>query len=267
MSITHPPITIRPVRTILADATALLAVEQRSLGDSPYTPEEALAILRRREHHAHLALAEGRPVGFCSTFETSTDAGPRLELDMLGVHPDYRGRGIATALLRAAIAEAHNRGIRLFRGVVAADNLPSQRAFERAGLRHDALPRDLTVYEVRGDAPLPYLPEGWQAHVMPEALHIRDDEGRTVALAEVQRAYTLAYRGLWLERHWAATPRALLVLALGLVERARALDLDEVGYLAPPASEAPARDNEAVTWARAGYRVVGRYYRYTAGEP
>ena len=96
MSATHPPITIRPVRPILADATALLAVERRSLGDSPYTPEEALAILRREEHHAYLALAGGRPVGFCSSFETPTDAGPRLELDMLGVHPGYRGRGIAT---------------------------------------------------------------------------------------------------------------------------------------------------------------------------
>jgi ribosomal protein S18 acetylase RimI-like enzyme len=291
MSATLPAITIRPARRMLADATALLAVERRSLGDSPYTPEEALTILRRPEHHAYLALAAGRPVGFCSSFETPTDAGPRLELDMLGVHPDYRGRGVATSLLRAAMAGARARGVRLFRGTVAADNLPSQRAFEGAGLRRGALgalPYDLTVYQVQGDAPLPYLPEGWAAHVIHEGvaeapalpplrfsaegagrevLQIHDDGGHTVALAEAQQVHSLSYRGLWLERWWAASPRALLALALGLVERARGWGLDEVGYLAPHGSDTPEDEDEAVTWVRAGYRVTGRYYVYTAGEP
>ncbi len=288
MSATHPAVTIRPARPVPADAEALLAVERNSLGDSPYTPEEVLAVLRRPEHCACLALAEGRPVGFCSCFETPTDAGPRLELDMLGVLPGHRGRGIATTLLRAAMADARDRGIRLFRGVVAADNTASQRAFERAGLRHAPPPRDLTVYELQGDAPLPYLPEGWgamtthegvvEAPTRPplhfgaggpgrEVLHIRAAGGRIAALAEAQRVYTLSYRGLWLERHWAASPRALLALALGLVERARALGLDEVGYLAPPSPKALGEGDEAVTWLRAGYRVVGRYFIYTAGEP
>jgi len=270
---------------MLADATALLTVERRSLGDSPYTPEEALTILRRPEHHAYLALAAGRPVGFCSSFETPTDAGLRVELDMLGVHPDYRGRGIATSLLRAAMAGARARGIRLFRGAVAAGNVPSQRAFETAGLRRGALPSDLTVYQLQGDTPLPYLPEGWAARVIDEAtaeapvvpaprfgasgagrevLQIQDEGGRTVALAEAQQVHTLSYRGLWLERWWAASPDAHLALALGLVERARGWGLDEVGYLAPPRCDTP--EDEAVTWVRAGYRVTGRYYVYTAGE-
>ena len=80
MSATHPAVTIRPARPVPADAEALLAVERSSLGDSPYTPEEVLAVLRLPEHYACLALAEGRPVGFCSCFETPTDAGPRLEI-------------------------------------------------------------------------------------------------------------------------------------------------------------------------------------------
>jgi len=284
----RPTIAVRPARPNLPDATALLAVERRSLGDSPYTPEEVLAVLRRPEHRAYLALAGGRPVGFCSAFETPTEAGQRLELDMLGVHPDYRGRGIATSLLRLALDEARGRGIRLFRGAVAVDNVASQRAFEHVGLRRGPLPCDLTIFELQGEAPLPYLPPGWSAGTVAEGaveaptdppmrfgaagvgrhvLRLQDEEGRTVALAEVQAVHTLSYRGLWLERCWAASPRALLALAQGLVERARALHLDEVGYLAPPGPESPTEDDDAVTWARAGYRVAGRYHVYTADAP
>lgn len=288
MSATPSDITIRPARADLADAEALLAVERRSLGDSSYTPEEALAVLRRPEHHAYLALAEGRAVGFCSTIEIPTDAGLRLELDMLGVLLAHRGRGVATSLLRAAMDDARGRGVHLFRGVVAVDNTASLRAFKRAGLRCEEEPRELTVFVLQGDAPLPYLPEGWDARVVREGtlesptrpplrfaaggagrevLQIRDAAGRTAALAHVQQVYTLAYRGLWLERYWAASPRAHLALALGIVERARALHLDEVGYLAPLSPDALAEGDEAVTWVRAGYRVVGRYHVFTAGEP
>jgi len=284
----HAAITIRAARPIPADADAILAVERASLGDSAYTSAEALAVLARPEHHAYLALAEGRAVGFCSTFEAPTDVGARLELDMLGVLPAHRGRGIATSLLRAAMAEARERGVLRFRGVVAVDNAASQRAFERAGLRHDPVARDLTVFELQGEAPLPYLPKGWDALTAQEGtlatptdpplrfgadgpgrevLRLRDEGGRFVALAEAQGAHTLAYRGLWLERHWAASPRALLALALGLVERARALGLDEVGYLAPPIPADPGEGDEAITWLRAGYRAVGRYWIYTAGAP
>jgi ribosomal protein S18 acetylase RimI-like enzyme len=279
-TVPDPALVIRPARPTLTDAHALLEVERHSLGDSPYTPVEVLGVLRRPEHHAYLALRGGWVVGFCSAIETPTDGGPRLELDMLGVLPSDRRRGIATALLRAAMADAQSRGVQRFRGVVAVDNVASQRAFAAAGLRCASSPRDLTVYALRGDAPLPYLPEGWRADTVHagvlaaptepprrfgadgagrEVLRLRDAAGRAVALAEVQQVHTLAYTGLWLERHWVASPRALLVLALGLVERARALDLDEVGYLAPTGRE------EAVTWVRAGYYVAGRYAVYTGG--
>ena len=55
------------------------------------------------------------------------------------------------------------------------------------------------------------------------------------------------------------------VLRMATINGARALGLDEVGYLAP-ARDAPGEDDGAVTWTRAGYRVVGRYHIYTAGE-
>lgn len=286
MNTTHPAVAIRPTQSTIEDAEALLAVERCSLGDSPYTPAEALAVLSRAEHRAYLALVAGQPVGFCSCLETPATDGPRLELDMLGVLAEHRGRGIATSLLRAAMTDARGRGVRHFRGVVAVDNVGSQRAFERAGLRRDPSPRDLTVLEVLGDTPLPYLPEGWGADAVlagvveaptrpplrfdaggpgREVLRLRDEGGRPVALAEVQAVHTLAYSGLWLERHWAASPGALLALARGLVERARALGLDEVGYLAPPRSTDLEEGDEAVTWLRAGYSVVGRYDVYTAG--
>lgn len=283
MNPTPVPVTIRRALPAQSDAETLLAVERRSLGDSPYTAEEALAVLRRREHHAYLALAAGEPRGFLSCLETPTDDGPRLELDMLGVVPEQRGRGIATALLRTAMEEAEARGVRRFRGAVAEDNLASRRAFERAGLCSGPTPHHLTVYELLGNSPVPYLPEGWSAEVVEEGrvaapaepltslgadgegrevLALRDAEGRIVSLAEAVAVHTLSYRGLWLERYWSASPPALLVAARGLVERAKALDLDEVGYLAPPTGAAR-RTDDALAFVRAGYRVTGRYYVYT----
>ena len=58
-------------------------------------------------------------------------------------------------------------------------------------------------------------------------------------------------------------PRYLRVGLSARVDRngmeTQALDLDEVGYLAPTGRE------EAVTWVRAGYYVAGRYAVYTGG--
>lgn len=262
--------TFRRARSVLADAAAVRAVERRSLGDSSYTSHEMLQVLQRPEHHAYLACEGKRAVGFLSCLETATEAGPRLELDLLGVLPEHRGRGLATTLLRLAIHEAQGRGTHHFRGAVAEDNVPSQAAFARAGLVAGA-PAPLLVYEILGREPVD-LPPGWSCRVQerpapfpvagrsPEAYAVTDAGGELAAQAVCQPVQTLSYRGLWIEELWADS-RALAVALRAIVERAKALDLDQAGRLARGLQG----DGELDIWLRQGYRNLGPYFVFTMG--
>ncbi|OGO04231.1 MAG: hypothetical protein A2Y73_00575, partial [Chloroflexi bacterium RBG_13_56_8] len=152
---------IRRVYPTLADAQILLAVERESLGDSNYTPEEALRVLARPEHHAYVATLDGEVVGFASCFETPCERGTRLEIDMLGVAAARRRRGLATRLILHSMREAEERGVRAFRAVVAEKNLASQRAFRCAGFVSSPSPLDMLIYEVGGTIPVGFLPPKW----------------------------------------------------------------------------------------------------------
>lgn len=265
---------IRRAQPTLEDARRLLAVESASLGDSDYTPRQALAVLRRTEQCALLALEGDETVGFCSCLRTPTVAGPRLEMDLLGVLPSRQGRGLGTALIRAAQREGQGQGMRLFRAVVAADNAASLRAFAHADMMPSGPPRALLVYAMRGFVPRESLPSGWRAHILHGGMvasptgipfcagdgrtvhHISDKAGGTVALAECLEVHTLSYRGLWLERLWSAGDQAFAVLLRWLVERAKKRRLDEVGHLCAALADSPRRE----LWLAEGYASTGDYY-------
>jgi mycothiol synthase len=61
----------------------------------------------------------GEPVGF---------------VDLLGVHPEHRGRGIGTWLLLNAFARFAGAGLREAQLGVASDNPRALRIYERAGM-------------------------------------------------------------------------------------------------------------------------------------
>ncbi len=270
---------IRRAEATLADAEALLAVERQSLKDSPYTPQEVQQVLLRPEHRAYLAWEDAEPAGFCSCFITPTEEGWQLEVDLLGVAPAHRGRGLGTRLIQHSVGKALQEGIRSFRAVVAVDNLASQGAFRRAGFVPEPQPRTLLTYEVRGVAPREFLPPGWRWQVhdrgrwpAPDGVlvcsaqgparqvhRLCQERGDLVALAECLEVHTLAYAGLWVERCWASTPQAQQCLARALAERAKARDLDEVGYLAP-APAAPDEEDRFLPWLREGYQCVAPRY-------
>jgi GNAT superfamily N-acetyltransferase len=259
---------IRLASRTLADAAALLAVERASLGDSDYTPEEALAVLERTESHVYLAQVDQEYVGFCSCFETPRAEGPRLEIDMLGVLPAHRGQGIATALVARSLSDAVARGTHAFRAVVAEENRASQRAFERVGFVCSQSVQML-VYALYGWAPIAFLPAGWihrkdQAHSEGGERHrLVDADGSVAAAAECLPVHTLAYVGLWIESIWGASTQALRLMARALVERAKRLTCDEVGYLLPLADEARCWE----PLLSEGFADVGRYRVYTADLP
>jgi len=276
---------IRPALPTTEDAAALLAVERATLADSPYTPEEVRAVLARPEQHAWLAIAGQEAVGFLSCLETPAHAGRRLELDMLGVRADYRGRGLATHLLTRAITEAQCHGIPRARGVTHEDNPAAQRAFERAGLTAAQDRFEMRVYPIAGTVPLP-LPEGFtsralrpgeEAHVLDGGapwrssgegsivLAVADSAGSRAAFVEALHVHTLAYKGLWIERLRAPTTRALRAALRAIIEEAKRRTVDEVGYLAPPA--AASEPDARTAWFREGFVAMGRYRVYHWDDP
>jgi hypothetical protein len=198
---------------------------------------------------------------------------------MLGVLPAWRGRGIATQLITHALGQAAARGVRSARSVVASGNVASQRAFERAGFRALASPggaasslvHAMLVYAIGGLCPQP-LPPGWEVRLTAndacEHLEL-DHQSQLVGAAECLRVQTLCYSGLWVERLAATSDRALGWLARAVVERAKSLDLHEVGYLAPQAEPraTDARAPRCLPLVREGYADRGDYYVYTAVWP
>ena len=274
---------ISRARPTLADAQALLAVEGRTLSDSPYSPTEVLRVLQRPEHHAYLAYSAGRAIGFCSCIETASEAGVRLEIDMLGVLREHQAHGVGRSLICRCLDEARRRGTGCARAVVADDNVASQRAFERAGLQPLSGRREMLIYEVLGDAPVSFLPPSWAwkrtgegRFVWPEigrcgeqsasgrsrSTHRIVSESGRVALAEVIRVDTVSYRGLWVECLRAESETFLRTVARALVEEAKTLGLDQVGYLWPiPGSQAE-YDWRRISLVREGYQPVGVYRVY-----
>lgn len=266
---------LRQAQLTPEDASALHAVEHASLHDSGYSPSEMLEVLRRPEHVAYVAWQGEAPVGFCSCFETpalSPHSLPtrRLEVDMLGVLPQYRGRGIATALLSLGLAEARQRELHTARAAVGTSNPASQAAFARAGLVPDRHRYTMLIYVIHGLSPVEYLPAGWHHRVLVDAAELAFERHmvgpdtqaeRPFACAHTLRVQTLSYRGLWIEAFSPHSRPAAGVLARGLVEHAKGLGLDEVGYLLP---QGGAAEELQRSFLREGYVAVGEYLLFRA---
>jgi ribosomal protein S18 acetylase RimI-like enzyme len=93
------------------------------------------------EVSALVAQAEGsdgpRLVGFAHlrrSYDTFT-AGPAWSLDDLYVAPEYRGAGIARALIAACDASAHAAGGGTLRWITASDNTTAQRLYDTVATR------------------------------------------------------------------------------------------------------------------------------------
>lgn len=102
---------IRPYHPA-SDEPLLLDLWNAALGDAwPVTPEWFRAVAlndpARQEHL--LAEVDGRPVGFALA-KLSADSPPRGSILALGVHPEYRRRGVGRALHDAALERLRARG-------------------------------------------------------------------------------------------------------------------------------------------------------------
>ncbi|HNS51154.1 MAG TPA: GNAT family N-acetyltransferase [Anaerolineae bacterium] len=128
------PLTIRPFDGSLADAEGLLAVEKATFDESPYSAAEVQAMLSEGWQRAWLASDGEQIAGFVIGFPVHGLHRAWWEVDLLAVHPEWRGRRLGHRLIAETMAFGAGtcqRG----RALVADDNNASQQAFLRAGFR------------------------------------------------------------------------------------------------------------------------------------
>jgi len=104
-----------------------------------------------RRYTLWVAREAGRVVAYAIFFFTYSSflARPTLYLEDIFVHPDARGRGIATAVMRALAAEARRRGCGRFEWMVLDWNRPAIRLYRRLGAREK---KEWLLYRAEGPA-------------------------------------------------------------------------------------------------------------------
>src|SRR5207249_756646 len=134
------------------DVLTVLFEEYRVFYDAARQPEQARAFLvdRIRYNQSFLLLAEegdGRPVGFVQIYPTFTSVGLAqvLILNDLFVDHCYRGRGVASELLTAAVDFARRSGALKMRLSTAVVNHAAQRVYAHAGWRQS---QEYLTYEI-----------------------------------------------------------------------------------------------------------------------
>ncbi len=93
------------------------------------------AALRRSDVHAHLARADGEPVGYVITSENvfGLVPGPELVIEQLYVAEGVRHRGVAKALLGAVVNQAEREACDVIVSNVPSQSRDANRFFARLG--------------------------------------------------------------------------------------------------------------------------------------
>lgn len=138
------PVVIRPICD--EDAESLRAIVNWAIANTDATmaydartSEEQATWMAQHEWLAYPALVathpeDGAVLGYVSlsAFIARPGYGRTAEVSSY-IHPDWRGKGVGTALLTALCAEADARGYVSLLALITSDNEPSIRLFARHG--------------------------------------------------------------------------------------------------------------------------------------
>ena len=272
---------IRAFDGSLHDAEGLLVVEKATFNESPYTAQQVQAMLGGDAQRAWLAIGGDQVVGFVVAFLTHGARGPWWEIDLLAVHPDWIGRGLATRLIGTAAAHGASAAGRA-RAVVSTENARSGRAFARAGF-HCSERCELLISRPRDGVPRPWHALGvtirearerddverclQEGAVLPHdgapgrsqersgwILLVAESHGKVAGCAELSEVQTLLYHGLWIESLSASRQAVRIALAHGALDYDAASGLDEIGMMVP------VRDYSLrVALKESGFRSLGQF--------
>ena len=122
------PLT-RELASQVADIEALCFSE-------PWSEQAYLEVCDKEDYLYLVATDEaGHAVGMCGLM-----IGPfEAEVMNVGVHPDYRGRGIAKALMQALLAAGDKRGVREYTLEVRAGNAGAIHIYESCGFKGEGI--------------------------------------------------------------------------------------------------------------------------------
>jgi ribosomal-protein-alanine N-acetyltransferase len=128
-----------------ADLDGVLAVEAESF-TNPWTREMyAWELQNRSVCHVYVVRTPDCPVaGFCAFWLVFDE----IHINNVAVRPQYRGRGMGTALMRHVLREAARLGARRATLEVRASNIDARRLYERLGFYVAATRRNYYTHPV-----------------------------------------------------------------------------------------------------------------------
>jgi len=121
----------------------IVALHRAAFGTSNMTRVERLAIMRAPDYEPALDLValtpDGRMAGYCtcsiSAVENKLSSSMIGHTDPVAVHPEFRGCGLARALLLSGAQLLKERGMELAMLSTSSDNKAMQKTAEAAGFR------------------------------------------------------------------------------------------------------------------------------------
>jgi|GEM_PF-1331411 len=169
-------------RAVLGDAAEISRVNNGVWTGDDLKPEVVAKAMQLPGHVGHVAVVDGAIVGFVDSFMTPTENGDlRWEVNLIGVLADYRGRGLAKALVFASNEAGRELGGSWARAWIKVDNVASQQTFTSCGYQVHEEPCD--IYVAFGVVPAKY---SGQTMAMPPQTHVIP-------------VVTFQYYGVWLE--------------------------------------------------------------------
>jgi GNAT superfamily N-acetyltransferase len=149
------PLTIRAARK--SDASAFIKLVVALADFEKLTPPDAAARRRlvkdafgpRPKYRLWIAELDGRMVAYAIFFPTYSSflARPTLYLEDIFVHPDARGQGVATAMMKRLAAQAVKDGCGRFEWMVLDWNKPAIRLYRGLEAREK---KEWRLYRLEG---------------------------------------------------------------------------------------------------------------------